>query len=42
MENREDREYYDRKFEESEYSMRACGLCIVGISVIILFLLFFG
>ena len=36
MENREDREYYDRKLEESVYSFKSCGLCLVGIIICLL------
>ena len=36
MENREDREYYDRKFEESVYSFKSCGLCLIGIILCLL------
>lgn len=31
--NREDREYYERKFEESEGSMLGCIISLIGIII---------
>lgn len=37
MISREDRDYYERKFEESEGSLFMCMVCLIGIILCLLF-----
>jgi hypothetical protein len=37
-----DKGYYDDKFERSVYGYRSCGLCFVGIVILLLLSLLFG